>query len=46
MYAMIKGESILILLVDDDPTHSEAVRGALKASSMNVVIQQAGTLTL
>jgi PAS domain S-box-containing protein len=43
-YAMIKGEPILILLVDDDPAHSEAVRRALKASGMNVVIQPAGTL--
>jgi PAS domain S-box-containing protein len=41
---MIKGEPILILLVDDDPAHSEAVRRALKASGMNVVIQPAGTL--
>ena len=42
---MIKGEPILILLVDDDPAHSEAVRRALRASGMNVVIQPAGTLT-
>jgi PAS domain S-box-containing protein len=41
---MIKGEPILILLVEDDPAHSEAVRRALKASGMNVVIQPAGTL--
>jgi len=41
---MIKGEPILISLVDDDPAHSEAVRRALKASGMNVVIQPAGTL--
>jgi PAS domain S-box-containing protein len=41
---MIKGEPILILLVDDDPAHSEAVRRALKLSGMNVVIQPAGTL--
>jgi len=41
---MIKGEPILILLVDDDPAHSEAVRRALKASGMSVVIQPASTL--
>jgi len=36
---MIKGEPVLILLADDDPAHSDAVRRALKASGMNVVIQ-------
>lgn len=41
---MIKGEPFHILLVEDDPAHSEAVRRALKASGMNVVIQPAGTL--
>jgi DNA-binding response OmpR family regulator len=38
---MIKGEPILILLADDDPAHSEAVRRALKASGMNVDVQPA-----
>jgi len=41
---MIKSEPIHILLVEDDPAHSEAVRRALKASGMNVVVQPAGTL--
>jgi PAS domain S-box-containing protein len=41
---MIKGEPIYILLVEDDPAHSEAVRRALKVSGMNVVVREAGTL--
>ena len=41
---MIKGEPIHILLVEDDPAHSEAVRRALKAAGMNVVVREAGTL--
>ena len=41
---MIKSEPIHILLVEDDPAHSEAVRRVLKASGMNVVVQPAGTL--
>jgi len=41
---MNKGKPILVLLVDDDPGHSEALRRALKASGMSVVIRQAGTL--
>jgi PAS domain S-box-containing protein len=44
VHAMIKGEPIHILLVEDDPAHSEAVRRALKASGMNVVVREAGTL--
>jgi hypothetical protein len=43
-HALIKGEPIHILLVEDDPAHSEAVRRALKASGMNVVVREAGTL--
>ena len=38
---MIKSEPIHILLVEDDPAHAEAVRRALKASGMNVVVQAA-----
>jgi DNA-binding response OmpR family regulator len=41
---MIKGEPTLILLVEDDPAHAEAVRRALKASGMDVVVREAGTL--
>jgi len=41
---MIKSEPIHILLVEDDPAHSEAVRRAFKASGMNVVVREAGTL--
>jgi PAS domain S-box-containing protein/putative nucleotidyltransferase with HDIG domain len=37
-------ELVSILLVEDNPAHAEAVRRALKASGMNVVIQPAGTL--
>ena len=41
---MSQGEPVNILLLEDDPAHAEAVRRALKASGMNVVIQPAGTL--
>ena len=38
---MSQEEPVVILLLEDDPAHAEAVRRALKASGMNVVIQAA-----
>ncbi len=41
---MTRGEPIAILLVEDEPAHTEAIRRALEASGMTVDIQVVGTL--
>ena len=41
---MLTGEPILILLVQDDPAHAEAIRRTFQAAAPNAVVQVAGTL--
>ncbi|MBE3042075.1 PAS domain S-box protein, partial [Candidatus Bathyarchaeota archaeon] len=41
---MRQGEGVIILLLEDDPAHAEAIRRALEASDLKAVVHVAGTL--